>query len=76
VFNNSNVSAASAGNFFHFTEHSVITTKSNVLEKHLLRLETHANYTANPFNKEYRLLKKDDNELEEMLFVAVKKEKI
>lgn len=76
VFNTSNVSAASAGNFFHFTEHSVITTKSNVLEKHLLRLETHANYTANPFNKEYRLLKKDDNELEEMLFVAVKKEKI
>lgn len=74
IFTSTTVSAACAANFFHFTEHSVITTKSNILKEFKIRLETHANYSGNPFNADLRLVKKNDTILEEMLFVRVEKE--
>lgn len=74
VFCKTNVSAASAANFFHFTEHSVITTKANIIKKHNIRIETHATYYENNFNEDLRLLKSEDHKLEEMLFVKIEKE--
>jgi cyclase len=74
VLENTNVSAAAAANFFHFTEHSVIISKSEI-SKHLpLRIDTQATYQTNAFDENYRLLKKDDAILEKMLYVKIEKE--
>lgn len=69
-----NVSAASAANFFHFTEHSVNITKSYVAKKDNIRLDTHARYIDNLFDENMRLIKKDDRALESMLYQRVEKE--
>jgi len=74
VFRNSNVSAASAANFFHFTEHSVNTTKANIIKQTDVRHETHADYNDSSFDNNCRLMKKADKELEEMLYVRIEKE--
>lgn len=76
VFEKTNVSAASAANFFHFYEHSVNITKCGIKKKTEVRLETHADYIENEFDENYRLQKKSDHELEEMLFVRIEKEVI
>jgi cyclase len=76
AFNNTKVSAAAASNFFHFTEHSIITTKSNISKNIPLRLETQASYLDFSFDNDSRILKKDDNILEEMLFTKIEKEVI
>lgn len=70
------ISAASAGNFFHFTEHSVNTSKANIAKKMDVRLETFANYKENEFDEELRLIKKADITLQEMLFMRIEKEVI
>ena len=74
VFQKTNVSAASAANFFHFTEHSVTTTKALVNRQILVRHESHANYEDSHFNSDGRLLKKNEKELEELLYRQVEKE--
>ena len=74
VLSHTAVSAASAANFFHFTEHSVNITKANIIKQIPVRLETHASYKDNNFDNEFRLLKKEDKELEEMLFLRIEKE--
>ncbi len=76
LLQNTSVSAASASNFFHFTEHSVNITKANIISQFNVRLETHADYRDSNFDAECRLIKKDDNELEEMLYMKIKKEVI
>jgi cyclase len=76
VLSETNVSAATAANFFHFTEHSVTITKANILKEVAVRLETHADYLGSSFTTDFRLAKKSDNELEEMLFVRIEKEEI
>lgn len=74
ILQNTRVSASCAGNFFHFTEHSVNTAKANISRKINVRLETFANYIDNGFDEELRLLKKEDHVLEEMLFMRIEKE--
>jgi cyclase len=76
VFQKTTVSAASAGNFFHFTEHSVNITKAIVSKKIDVRLETFADYKDSSFDQELRIEKKDDKVLEEMLFIRIEKEVI
>jgi len=76
VFSQTKVSAASAANFFHFTEHSVNTTKANINKQIPVRLETFADYRNNNFDAAYRLQKKSDSVLEEMLFTRIEKEVI
>jgi imidazole glycerol-phosphate synthase subunit HisF len=71
------VSAACAGNFFHFSEHSVNIAKRNLKNKGIdLRLETHADYAENSFDAQHRLLKKDDATLEHLLYIHIEKEVI
>ena len=76
VFSNTNASAASAGNFFHFFEHSVNITKSHIRKQIDVRLETAASYSENPLDQDLRLIKKTDKILEEMLFIRIEKEVI
>jgi len=76
VFSQTNVSAAAAANFFHFTEHSVITTKSRIKQAIDIRLETHADYSDADIDANGRLRKKDDDVLENMLYIKIEKEVI
>jgi cyclase len=76
VLQNTPASAASASNFFHFTEHSVNITKSNIINQLDVRLETFADYRDSHFDEEARLVKKDDEDLEKMLFMKIEKEVI
>jgi cyclase len=74
VLKNTKASAASAGNFFHFTEHSVNIAKAHIQKNLDVRLETFATYSDNNWNDEMRLIKKDDNILESMMYVHLEKE--
>lgn len=74
VFDETNVSAASAANFFHFTEHSVNVTKSIIKKELDIRLETFADYKDSCYDVNMRLDKKSDEVLENMLFIRIEKE--
>jgi cyclase len=74
VFQRTAVSAAAAANYFHFTEHSVTTTKAQVNQHIPLRHETYFDYQDCHFGVDGRILKKVDRELEDMLFVRIEKE--
>jgi imidazole glycerol-phosphate synthase subunit HisF len=76
VFQRTHVSAAAAANFFHFTEHSVTTTKALINQHISVRHETYFDYQDSHFGADGRLLKRDDRELEDMLFVRIQKEVI
>ena len=76
VFSKTPVNAASAANFFHFSEHSVNITKSIMNHTIDVRLETHADYSDNSFDMNLRLKKKEDTILEDMLFIRIEKEVI
>lgn len=74
VFTATNASAAAAGNFFHFTEHSVNTTKARLKKELDVRIETHADYAESLFDDNMRILKKEDKLLELMMYVKIEKE--
>jgi len=74
VLKNTNACAASASNFYHFTEHSVNTTKANIKKIINIRLETMASYKDSQFDYDFRLQKKTDTILEELLFIKIEKE--
>lgn len=76
LFNETNASAASAANFFHFSEHSVIITKSQLAKNVDVRLETHASYSDSLVDDNIRLLKKEDETLEHLLYTRITKEVI
>lgn len=71
IFNLTNVAAAAAGNFFHFTEHSVIKSKSYLRDKIKIRINDRVNYKENIFDDRLRLAKKDDEILDDMLFIKI-----
>ena len=75
VLSETNVAAAAAGNYFHFSEHSVITTKAFLIKHRLdIRLETFASYHHSYINQENRLEKLDDEYLEHLLYKKIVKE--
>ena len=74
VLGETKVSAASAANFFHFTEHSINITKSIISQQLPVRVETHATYNESSFDEQFRITKKTDKELEEMLSIRIEKE--
>jgi len=76
VFKHTHTSAASAANFFHFSEHSVTTVKAQVSLQIPVRHESWFNYQGSRFDDHGRLLKKEDRELEEMLFLRIEKDVI
>lgn len=75
LFEKTQVDAGAAGNFFHFTEHSVNICKAQINRvQPWVRMETDANYRENPIDTNGRLLKKEDDILEHLLFVKIEKE--
>lgn len=75
ILSETNVAAASAGNYFHFSEHSVITTKAFLKKRGLdIRLESFASYRHNVINEFNRLEKLDDEYLEHLLYQKLIKE--
>ncbi len=76
VLTKTGASAAAAANFFHFTEHSVTTVKACVSPEVPVRHESHACYADACFDDAGRLLKRSDQELENMRFIMVEMEVI
>lgn len=74
VFKLTAVNAASAGNFFHFSEHSVIKVKSVVKNVAPIRLDTAANYADFKINDKNRLMKRSDQYLKDLLYLRIDKE--
>lgn len=74
VLKKTKASAVAAANFFHFSEHSVTTTKAIAVRSVPIRHETHAQYKNTYFDSFGRLLKKDEAKLEELLYHRVEKE--
>jgi cyclase len=75
LFQNTGVHAAAAGNYFHFSEHSVITTKAFLKANGIsVRLDTFAHYQDAVINERNRLEKKDDSFLEHLLYEKIEKE--
>jgi imidazole glycerol-phosphate synthase subunit HisF len=73
----SGTSGLAAGNFFHFTEHSVLMLKSYLVKNHHdIRLDTHADYTNAEFGLNNRLSSLSDKELESLRFDYIPQEKI
>ncbi len=75
MFQRTNVRAACAANFFHYSEHSIIRLKAELLnDGPAVRLETSATYGDAACDGEGRLLKKSDDELERLLYIRIEKE--
>lgn len=74
LFRETNVSAACAGNFFHFIEHSINITKAFIKKEFNVRVETHADYSESNFDSHIRIIKKEDQVLKKMLYVQIEKE--
>ena len=66
--------AVAVGNFFHFTEHCVTTTKAFLKPHFPIRLDTYATYEHAAFDAAGRLLKQDDALLEKLRFEYHSKE--
>ncbi len=74
VFQQTKVNAAAAANFFHFTEHSVTTAKAFINQQVPVRHETYFDYHGAKFDDSGRIVKKEDQKLEDMLFERIEKE--
>jgi len=69
VFEKTGVLSASAGNFFHFTEHSPIVVKSFLRHNGVdVRLDTHADYNDINFSNNGRILKRSEDYLDKLRF--------
>ena len=69
--------ACAAANFFHFTEHNVNLTKAFLERRNSeVRLETSANYRKNRLGEDGRLLRKSDDDLENLRFKQIREEEI
>jgi cyclase len=66
---NSKASAAAAGNFFHFTEHSPIVAKAYLRVHDIdIRFDSYAQYNDFAFNADGRLAKREEEYLEKLRF--------
>ncbi len=70
------VSALAAANFFHFTEHSVITAKQFLKNTVNIRLDTYAQYNDMEFDRLERVAKMSDDSLEKLRFEYIPEEVI
>ena len=63
-----NVSALAAGNIFHFSEHSINIVKSYISKEIVLRQDTQAKYNDVPLTSDGRLLKQDEEILNNLRY--------
>lgn len=73
-----NISGVAAANFFHFTEHSVNVVKAWLYEHghNGIRLDMYADYRGFSFDGDFRIAKRPDEELEQLLYEYHPKEVI
>ena len=72
-----NISAAVAGNFFHFTEHSPILVKAYLIKNGIdIMLDTYADYKNIDFDDLGRIKKRSEEYLEKLRFEYLPKEVI
>ena len=72
-----NLSGLAAGNFYHYTEHSVITLKQQLSRlKRNIRIDTITNYKNKKFDNDGRQLPMKDKEFDDLIFKFLKEEKI
>ena len=77
VFSKTAASAAAAGNFFHFSEHSITVTKSVLRRTNIhIRHDTPATYQGSATDERGRLQKRSEGFLEDLLFEKIEKEVI
>jgi len=77
VFTETSVHAACGGNFFHYTEHSLTVTKSELVKAGIaVRHDTHARYETGKVDNAGRLTKREEPELAKLLYVRIPKEVI
>lgn len=70
-------SAVAAGNYFHFTEHSVILAKRKIMQSGIpMRLESHASYSHATLDKRDRLININEQALSKMRFTKIKEDVI
>jgi len=74
AFEGADVCAVAAGNYFHFTEHSVVIAKSLIRKNIQIRHDIDFKYSSSKFDASNRLLKKSEKDLEEMLYIKIEKE--
>lgn len=68
---NTGISAAAAGNFFHFTEHTAILIKAFLRKNKIdIRLDTQAAYEGQEFDRDSgRIMKRPEDYLEKIRFI-------
>lgn len=77
IFEKSPVSAAAAGNFFHFTEHAPTLVKAFLKSKGLpIRIDSEASYQNLSLDFQGRLAKRPEDYLAKLRFVHIPKETI
>ena len=77
AFSLEKLGACAAGNFFHFSEHSVITTKAFLRQNNIdVRLDTYANYSGFEFLNKGRIKKREEKYLDMLRFEHIPKEVI
>jgi cyclase len=77
LFKSTNASAGCAGNYFHYTEHSVTYAKSFLLKNGVdIRLDTYAHYKDFELDNHSRIAKRDDSYLEQLHYEIIPKEVI
>lgn len=76
VLHQTSVNAVAAANFFHFYEHSLTITKAMAATSTPIRHDTVALYNHSSIDSNGRLLKKDENVLDDLLFTKLPKETI
>lgn len=73
----SHVSAAAAGNYFHFTEHSPVVTKAWLRAVPFdIRLDTYAHYRDIGFDHDGRIARRDDAYLDDLIYEVIPPEVI
>lgn len=76
LFTKTKVSAAAAGNFWNFTEHSVANMKAALLQKNILelRFESGLPYMNHKHDEKGRVVAPTDEYLEKLLYTRVERE--
>lgn len=77
AFTQTDICAAAAGNYFHFTEHSPIVTKAYLTKRGVnVRTDTEAVYAEASFGPQGRIEKYPDETLRRLRFIQVHEEKL
>ena len=74
IFEKTKITAVSASNLFHFTEHSVNIIKSILSESQEIRFDSKVKYNQFKFDQNMRPTKLEDKILEKLLYQKIEKE--